>query len=160
MEDTIDIVLGILDVVLLNKYEERYKKYLIKTIDYGIEYVEPIEMIMIPKKIYITTDYLAENYKYSEYIKNINNFCSNLISGIQKKYVHNHINIQTSSTATMGLVGNNNTTFINNVSCRKLTDYISITINLSNNINIDIIIKFYGNDSLNISKDWISLELK
>lgn len=159
MEDTIDIVLGILDVVLLDKYDEKYAEYITKTIDYGIEYVEPITIITIPKKIYITTNYLAENYKYSEYIKNINNFCSKLMGGIQNKYIHNPVNIQTLNTATMGLMKTNNTA-IYNVSCRKLTDYTTITINLSHNINIDIIIKFYGNDTLNISKDSISLELK
>ena len=159
MEDTIDIVLGILDVVLLGTYEEKYTKYIEKTIDYGIEYVEPITLVMIPKKIYITTNHLAENYKYSEYIKNINSFCSKLIDGIQKKYIHKHTEIQTPNTTNMGLIKTSNIV-IYNVSCRKLTDYITITINLSHNINIDIIIKFYGNDTLIISKDSISLELK
>ena len=160
MKDTLDIVLGILDIVLLNKYDEKYVKYITKVIDYGVEYVEPIKLLLVPKKIYITTNDLAENYKYSEYVKIINNFCTNLIYEIQKKYIHNHEDIQTLNTSTMGLIRNNNTTFINNVSCRKLADYINIAINLSNNINIDIVIKFYGNDTINISKDWISLELK
>ena len=160
MEDTIDIVLGILDVILLNKYDKKYTKYITKTINYGIEYVEPIDMILIPKKIYITTNYLAENCKYSEYIKHINNFCSNLICGIQKKYIHKDNNIQIPNVSTMGLMNSSISMFINNVSCRKLADYTSIIINLSNNINIDIIIKFYGNDTIFINNDCISLELK
>ena len=48
-----DTILGVLRIAITNEMDKRYIKYLTKNIDLGIDFVEPIKTIIIPKKIYV-----------------------------------------------------------------------------------------------------------
>ena len=60
--DQIDIILSILDYILYRKENETYKKYLVKYYNYNIPYISPIQIIIIPRTIYIFTDNIKDNY--------------------------------------------------------------------------------------------------
>lgn len=100
MNETLDTIFGILDVVLLDKYVEKFVNYLTITVNHHIEYVDPVEILLIPKKIYITTENIPsdDNNKYREIITR---FSCNLIEGITQRYTKKDIKLRTYSNMGM-----------------------------------------------------------
>ena len=93
MEETIDSILGILDVVILDKYDDKYIKYLIRNIDYQIEYLEPVSIVITPKRIYVSTKNIT-HLDAQAYRQIITKFCCSLIEGITERYAKKDVKIK------------------------------------------------------------------
>ena len=93
MEETVDNILGILDIVILDKYDERYIKFLTRNINYQIEYLEPVSIIITPKRIYVSTKNIS-HLDTQTYRQVITKFCCSLIEGITERYVKKAVKIK------------------------------------------------------------------
>jgi hypothetical protein len=158
METTKDIVLGILDTVIFDKYDEKYIKYITRSIDYGIEYLEPIDIIIIPRKIYVSTKKIS-NYDPAEYRKIVAKFCNNLIVDITCRYADKPI-----KTCTYSFMGMTEpvkpTAKLDSVRFLLMTEerYATITIDIPPHLSIEILVDNFDTKT-DINEECIYIEL-
>ena len=140
MSTSKDIVLGILDIVILEKYDDKYINYVIKTIDYNIEYVEPIDIIIIPRKIYVSTKRIREELPLKEFRKVVVKFCTDLVIGINDRYIRK--DIKPTKYTSMGSSISKKVSYIDSVKYMLIPDDVSANINIDipPNLNVEIII--------------------
>jgi hypothetical protein len=158
METTKDIVLGILDTVIFDKYDDKYTKYITRSIDYNIEYLEPIDIIIIPRKIYVSTKKIS-NCDPAEYRTIVAKFCSSLVVDITCRYGDQKI--KTCIYSFMGVTEPiNPTSTLDAISFRLMTEeqYATISIDIPPHLSIEILIDNFDTKT-DINEECIYIEL-
>lgn len=158
MKETLDTIFGILDVVLLDKYVEKFVNYLTITVSHNIEYVDPIEILLIPKKIYITTENIPSEDN-NEYREIITRFSCLLIQGITERYTKKDIKIRTYSN--MGMYEKTDTFGSLNSTRLMLTSETNdcvISLDIPPELTIELVISKY-NIKNDIDKEVVSVKL-
>ena len=158
MDSTKDIVIGILDTIILDKYDDKYLKYITRSIDYGIEYLEPIDIIIIPRKIYISTKKIA-NYDPAEYRKMVAKFCSSLVVDITCRYGDKKI--KTCNYSFMGVTEPiEPTSTLDSVRFLLMTEerYATINIDIPPHLSLEIVIDNFDTKT-DINEECIYIEL-
>ena len=127
---TKDILMAILDMIILDKYDERYIKYVKKTIDYNIEYLEPIDIIVLPKDIYVL---IGNDIDWDTVTK----FCSDLVVSISSTYSNRDISIK--KYTHMGVTKDTNITKIDSIRFNLgIGSYATIVIDIASHPSITI----------------------
>lgn len=158
MNETINIVLGILDCIIFDKCEEKYIKYLTRSVDYNIEYLEPVDIIIVPRRIYVSTKKISNTHP-RDCRKIVTKFCGELIEGLTLRYADQKINIRNYSF--MGMAEKTDTTAtLDSVSLHLMTETESscITIDIPPNLSLEIVVKKFD-PKTDINEECIHLEL-
>tara|TARA_B110000908_G_C10267435_1_gene465820 strand:+ start:7328 stop:7810 length:483 start_codon:yes stop_codon:yes gene_type:complete len=158
MEVTKEIVIGILDTIIFDKYDDKYTKYLTKSINYGIEYLEPIDIIIIPRKIYISTKKIS-HLDPSEYRRIVAKFCSTLVVDITCRYGDKKI--KTCNYSFMGVTESiKPESTLDSVRFLLMTEerYATITIDIPPDLSIEVLIDNFDART-DINEECIYIEL-
>ena len=97
-----ETVLQIIDYILYRDNTNLSKEHLNKTYNYNIEYIEDIDITIIPKVLYILTDEIKDDYN-----KTVLELYINILYNIHKEY-NNNIKINSIEHNNMGTVKSNN----------------------------------------------------
>ena len=161
MDNTVDIIIGILNIIFTDNYEDSpYTKYLMKEIDCNIEHVDPITVVIIPKRIYISTQRITEDITQNEYNIIITNLCAKILEGLT----------EITSTISIRSISNNYCGTYEYDDTKLLIDSVrlflmpnekrsTISIDIPPDISIEIVIEPFDIKS-DIYDECICLELK
>jgi len=158
MDTTREIVLGILETIIFDKYDKKYTKYITRSINYGIEYLEPIDIIIIPRKIYVSTKKIS-NYPPDEYRRIVSKFCNGLLFDITCRYADKYI--KTYNYSFMGVTEPvNPAAKLDSVRFLLMTEehYATITIDIPPNLSIEILVENFDTKT-DINEECIYVEL-